>query len=137
MALFRTSLIALAATMGSASALADEAWTAKGEEFFYETDLENGVAVIAHEGGKMFIEGLAGEYEGRTEYDGIFIQGEDTNQCDIGIANPQTGEVSYSWGRVHMVFIDSDFPSRWVAFGAECLDRDLADPIFAEPLIGQ
>lgn len=132
-----TSLLAATAFAFATPALADEVWTAKGEEFFYETDLDNGVAVISHENGKMFIQGLAGEYEGRTEYDGFFIQERDTNQCDIGIENPQTGAVSYSWGRVHMVFIDPDFPSRWVAFGAECLDRELADPIFAEPVVGE
>lgn len=132
-----SALVAVAASTFAAPILADEAWTIYGEDIVYEADLENGIAVLAHKDGKLFIEGLAGETTRRSEYDGIIIRNRDSKMCDVGIANPQTGEVSYSWGRIHMVFIDPEPPSRWMAFGAECLKKELKDPIFAEPVVGE
>lgn len=124
-------------TVSASPVLADEAWSVDGMTMYYEADLDNGMAVLSVPGeGKFFIQDLAGVYEGRGSYDGIWIAAEDYSSCDIAIVNPQTGEQSYSWGRVRMVFIDPDFPSRWVALGGECMEDPDEDPIVAMPLTG-
>lgn len=133
-----TLSLILSASLTTLPAIADEVWTAEGMEIFYEADLDNGMAVLNVDGeGKMFIQGLAGVYEDRGDYDGIWIANDDSGDCDVGIANPQTGEVSYSWGRLHMIFVDSDFPGRWVALGGECMEDPNDDPIIASPLVAK
>ena len=131
-----TAGVMASALIAAPTALADEVWIIEGAdmEMYYEADLPNGMAVLTvDDEGQLFIQDLAGEYEGRTEYDGVWISAYEDETCDFAIANPQTGELSYSWGRVKMVFIDPDFPSRWVAFGSECMDTPDEDPIVAIP----
>ncbi|MAK59643.1 MAG: hypothetical protein CMK09_01570 [Ponticaulis sp.] len=132
----KAALMAMSALSLSGMASADEVWTIMGEEVVYEEDLANGMAVLAHGDGKLFIQGLAGQYEGRGTYDGIFIDNSEFDVCDVAIVNPQTGESTYNWGRVRMVFIDPDFPSRWVAMGSECFGKPIEDPIVAMPVTG-
>lgn len=125
-----------AAMMAAPGTMADEVWTIEGldMEMYYEADLPNGMAVLTiDDEGQLFIQDLAGQYEGRTDYDGIWISAYEDDSCDFAIVNPQTGELSYSWGRVKIVFIDPDYPSRWVAFGGECMDTPDEDLIFAVP----
>ena len=115
------------------SASADETWTIQGEQVVYEADLENGMAVLSHREGRIFVQDLAGEYSGRGSYDGIWISYDDYDNCDVAIVDPMTGDTTTNWGRVKLVFIDPDFPGRWVALGSECFETPDDDPIIALP----
>ena len=115
------------------SASADETWTIQGEQVVYEADLENGMAVFSHREGRIFVQDLAGEYSGRGSYDGIWISYDDYDNCDVAIVDPMTGDTTTNWGRVKLVFIDPDFPGRWVALGSECFETPDDDPIIALP----
>lgn len=115
------------------SASADETWTIQGEQVVYEADLENGMAVLSHREGRIFVQDLAGEYSGRGSYDGIWISYDDYDNCDVAIVDPMNGDTTTNWGRVKLVFIDPDFPGRWVALGSECFETPDDDPIIALP----
>ena len=119
------------------AASADEKWTVQDEEVIYEADLDNGMAVLAHKEGRMFIEELAGEYTGRGSYDGIWISYDDHDNCEVAIVDPMTGDTTKNWGRVKLVFIDPDFPGRWVAMGSECFETPDDDPIIGLPVTGE
>lgn len=119
---------AFAMVTASGAAFADEVWATEIGDVIYEADLDNGMAVLSYplEDGEVrglaYIAGLAGEYEGRTGYDGVWMEPAipADEGCDVEIAAPATGEVSNSWGRVKLVFVDPDFPGSWVALRGEC-----------------
>ena len=124
----------VAAMALSGTALADEVWSTEIGDVVYETDLENGQAVLSYPvgedsewRGRAFFPGLAGEYEGRTSYDGFWMEpGSDDGEsgCMTEMRDPETGNTSDVWGRVKLVFVDQDFPGTWVALRGQC---------FAEP----
>ncbi|MEO1661904.1 MAG: hypothetical protein AAFR51_13010 [Pseudomonadota bacterium] len=123
-----TSMTALMLIAGGA-AHADEVWSTNIGDVIYETDLDNGMAVLSYptEGdvrGLAYLAGLAGEYTGRTAYDGIWMEpATEDGTCDVEIAAPETGEISNNWGRVEVIFVDPDFPGSFVALRGECFDE--------------
>lgn len=118
-----TALIG-AALIGAAQA--DEVWSTEIGDVIYEADLENGMAVLSYptDGdvrGLAYIAGLAGEYVGRTAYEGVWMEPATAEgTCDVEIAAPQTGEISNNWGRVEIIFVDPDFPGTFVAVRGDC-----------------
>ena len=117
------------AALSLAVAHADEVWSTDIGDVIYETDLSNGMAVLSYptDGevrGLAYIAGLAGEYTGRTGYDGIWMEpASEDGVCDIEIAAPETGEISNNWGRVEVIFVDPDFPGTFVAIRGDCFDE--------------
>lgn len=115
--------------LGLCAAQADEVWSSDIGEIIYETDLANGMAVLSYptDGevrGLAYIAGLAGQYEGRTGYEGIWMEPEtESGGCDVEIAAPETGEISNNWGRVKVIFVDPDYPSTFIALRGDCFDE--------------
>lgn len=121
-----TVLITAAMTGG---AQADEVWSTEIGNVIYEADLENGMAVLSYPTdsevrGLAYVAGLAGEYEGRTAYQGVWMEpATEEGTCDVEIAAPETGEISNNWGRVEVIFVDPDFPGTFVAVRGDCFDE--------------
>lgn len=126
-------IIALgAAAVIAGTATADEVWFTDIGEVVYEADLDNGQAVLSYAlpdtelRGRIFLPGLAGVYEGRTVYDGFWIEPAFDNGvsvCTVEVRDRQTDSTSDVWGRVKLMFIDADFPGRWVALRGDCFDE--------------
>ena len=116
------------AMLGLSAAQADEVWSSDIGEIIYETDLSNGMAVLSYptDGevrGLAYVAGLAGQYEGRTGYEGVWMEpATQSGGCDVEIAAPETGEISNNWGRVKVIFVDPDFPSTFIALRGDCFD---------------
>lgn len=135
--------IAASATLGlgliSGGAMADEVWSTAIGEVVYEVDLDNGMAVLSYptdsdDRGRAYVSGLAGQYTGRTAYDGIWIEaGSAAGLCDVAMAAPDTGETSRNWGRVRVVFVDEDFPSTFVAMRGDCFEEP-TEMLVARPI---
>ncbi|MDJ0922793.1 MAG: hypothetical protein QNI84_16825 [Henriciella sp.] len=132
---------ALAAVLTCGVASADETWMTEMGEVIYETDLANGMAVLSYPvddevRGLAYIAGLAGEYTDRTGYEGVWMEPPSTKGgCDIEIAAPETGEISNTWGRVRVVFVDPDFPGTFVAMRGNCFNEP-TEMLVARPIVG-
>jgi len=128
----RLSIIAATAIATSifGAAQADEVWSTEIGDVIYEADLDNGMAVLSYPleesdvRGLAYLSGLAGEYTGRTGYEGVWMEpATETSLCNVEIAAPETGEISGNWGRIRLVFVDADFPGSWVALRGDCFDE--------------
>ena len=134
-----TSCLLMAGGVMAISAHADEVWSTDIGEVVYEADLPNGMAVLSYPTdsatrGRAFIAGLAGEFTGRTGYEGVWIEAEgEADLCDVAIAAPDTGEHSNNWGRVRVIFVDPNFPSTFVALRGDCFD-DPSEMLVARPI---
>jgi hypothetical protein len=134
-----TSCLLMAGAVMAISAHADEVWSTDIGEVVYEADLPNGMAVLSYPTdsnirGRAFIAGLAGEFTGRTGYEGVWIEADGAaGLCDVAIAAPDTGEKSHNWGRVRVIFVDPDFPSTFVALRGDCFD-DPSEMLVARPI---
>lgn len=139
--MIRTVLTAMAFCGAGITGLAaaDEVWSTEIGDVIYEIDLENGMAVLSYptDGearGRAYLAGLAGVYTDRTGYEGVWIeQQSDEGLCDVGMAAPDTGEVSMNWGRMRVVFVDADFPSTFVAMRGDCFDEPI-EMLVARPV---
>lgn len=107
---------------------ADEVWrTDDGMEIVYETDLDGtGTAVLTFDGVRLYVEGLAGVFEGRGAYSGVWFA-DDTEGpglgegCSVAMVRPDAADQSsVYWGRAEVTFIDADFPSIWLGEFGEC-----------------
>ena len=134
-------IASVAMSVGALTGLAsaDEVWSTEIGDVIYETDLDNGMAVLSYptDGevrGLAYLAGLAGEYTGRTAYDGVWMEPATAEgTCDVEISAPETGEVSNNWGRVRVIFVDPDFPGSFIALRGECFD-DPDAMLIARPL---
>lgn len=133
----RYTILALAAFALSGPALADEVWTSDDGEIVYETDLEGSdIAVLAMEGVKAYIPGLAGNYDDRGSYSGIWIADEasDADNCAVAVVRPGSDEESSNiWGQIDITFIDASYPSVWIAEIGYCFDAPVAQ-LIARPV---
>ena len=126
-ALIRTAGLAL---LLSGAASADEVWTTEIGEVVYDHETEDGHAVLTYpiEGSDVlgigYIAGLAGVYENRSAYTGIWIEPDGTGSpaCQYAITDPETGEPRQTWGQVEMIFVDPDFPGSWVIKRGYCFE---------------
>ena len=86
------------------SAIADEVWSTPIGDVVYEDETDDGWAVWSYPGlterGTVYIKDLAGVYEGRTAYAGIWIEAESPGieLCDVAVTDPATGPRGH---RVH------------------------------------
>ena len=101
-------------------AFTDEVWTTEEYDVVYEED-RNRTAVWSYgdNGGTIFIDGLAGVYEGRESYSGYWVQDSSSLRCDT-YREGANGEPTYHWGGFEVEFLDADFPSRWQAQVSLC-----------------
>lgn len=98
----------------AAPAVADEMWTSEAGNIEYFEDLGS-IAVFSVDGGMMFIDGLAGNYNNRGDYVGYWMDYDVSEiQCDWTEFD-EYGNESWSWGGVYVTFLDPAFPSRWQA----------------------
>jgi hypothetical protein len=112
------TLTLLTATFASTKALADEVWRTEQYNVTYQADRDRTAiwtygpedAIL----GTIFIDGLAGVYEGRGSYNGYWVQETSSLQCDT-YREDANGDHAYYWGRFDITFLDPDFPSRWEA----------------------
>ncbi|MBA27471.1 MAG: hypothetical protein CME95_01660 [Hyphomonadaceae bacterium] len=123
----------------SLSAIADEVWSTPIGDVVYENETDDGWAVWSYPGltdrGTVYIKDLAGVYEGRGAYAGIWVEAESPNieLCDVAVTDPVTGESHYNWGRVDIVFTEPDFPGGWVALRGNCFN-DPGDYLIGKPV---
>ena len=127
----RHSILAIAACAAMAlvgTATADEVWTTEIGDVIYETDLPNGQAVWSYPledsdwRGRVFLPGLAGQYQDRASYSGYWIEpGASAGEaaCEVELRDPETEGTSDVWGRVMLIFVDD---STWVAMRSQCFD---------------
>ena len=120
------SLLALLVVLSMLpGAIADEKWTTDDGEVIYEREIEaNQMAVFKSGDITMYIEGLAGVYQDRGSYSGIWVLNdapEGETGCPVAIIEPGTtnGTTTF-WGQMEITFIDPDFPSIWIAQLGEC-----------------
>lgn len=131
--MIKRTLAAISALTIAGTASADEVWTTDLGQYVYERDLPNGMAVLSFPAddtedgprGAAYVMGLAGVYEGRGRYDGVWVMPavDGMEACPVAIANPETGEPEWIWGRFNMMFVDPDFPGTWVIEWATCFDE--------------
>ena len=136
----RKSILALAGLgILALSATADEVWSTPIGDVVYQDETEDGWAVWSYPGtaapGTVYLKDLAGIYEGRGAYAGIWVEPErpGIELCDVAVANPVTGEPHYNWGRVDIVFTEPDFPGGWVALRGDCFN-DPSDYLIGKPV---
>ena len=137
------NLVLALAGMGLAAlnAAADEVWSTPIGDVVYEADTPEGWAVWSYPGldarGTVYLKDLAGVYEERGAYAGIWEEPEssDIELCDVAITNPVTGEAHYNWGRVDLVFTEPDFPGGWVALRGNCFNQP-SDYLIGKPVTG-
>ncbi|MDX1292662.1 MAG: hypothetical protein R3265_07620 [Hyphomonas sp.] len=121
------------------SASADEVWSTPIGDVIYEADIADGWAVWSYPGqterGTVYLKDLAGVYEGRGAYAGIWVEpeGPDIEPCDVAVTDPATGQAHYNWGRVDIVFTEPDFPGGWVALRGNCFN-DPSDYLIGKPV---
>lgn len=132
----------------SGAATADEQWTSDGKTIIYELD-EGDMAVLSVDGTTIYIEGLAGVYQDRGTYGGIWMLDEapmveneagelvPAEGCGFSMLRPgKSGETSEYWGQVEITFIDANFPSVWIGYFGDCFDP-LSDTMIARPIAGE
>jgi hypothetical protein len=139
-------ITAMLAGLCATLAMADEVWSSNFGDIIYERDLDNGMAVLSYpledyedQRGLIYVFGLAGQYEGRGRYDGIWIEPfemSDPKLCEVAISNPETEDPEYKWGRVELIFANPDYPGTFVAQGADCFE-DPIDVVIGYPVTGE
>ncbi len=144
---YLTALIAVAGLAGlcSGAAMADEQWTSDGKTVIYEAE-EGNMAVLSYDGTTIYLEGLAGVYEGRGTYTGVWMLDEmpmtddgagnevPVQGCDFAMLRPgKSGETTQYWGQVELTFIDPDYPGTWIGYFGDCFDPP-SDTMVARPV---
>ena len=133
--LYSAAFALLAISLAPQAAIADEVWTTEEYDVTYEAD-RNRTAIWSYgdNGGTVFIDGLAGVYEGRESYSGYWVQDTSSLRCDT-YREGADGEPTYYWGSFEIDFIDPDFPSRWKAQIGLC-DQPAAISLTGTPMVG-
>lgn len=143
----RTILAALLTAALALPVMADEVWSTPYGNIVYEADLDNDMAVFSYPleennetgpRGRMFIEDLAYNYEDRSVHSGFWIEpNNDYPTCPVAITHPETGEPSWNWGQLEVIFLKPDYPTGFVVRGGSCFDALEEDVIVAEPVLGE
>ena len=139
----KLSIAALAAITIAFPVAADEVWKTDIGDVVYERELESGDAVWSYPAedgtrGLAYFQGLAGVYEDRTSFTGIWIEANIESHdrgCAVSLFDPETGEARNNWGRINLVFTEPDFPGGWVAIRGSCFDQPHAF-LVGKPVVG-
>jgi len=94
----------------------------------YPTDTESG------ELGHVFISGLGGNYDDRGYFTGYWSEAAtDDGACPMAIVDGN-GLTTNTWGRVTMTFLDTGYPSSWVALRGSCFEEPTS-PLVGNPVV--
>lgn len=125
----------LAAVILSQSLSADEIWNSTYGKVVYETEIDKtAVWRYSREGddGLIFINNLAGVYEGRGSYQGYWVQATSAVKCKT--QRGMKKNLSSYWGRFEIEFLDPDFPSRWQAKWSYCDNKPTTESWLGTPI---
>lgn len=122
-------MITAAAVGICATSMADEVWSTDVGDVVYEKDIGD-VAVLSYptdpesgQRGHVFIKGLGGNYDDRGHFTGYWSEPETGGEgCSMSIVDGN-GLTTNNWGRVTMTFLDTGFPSSWVAVRGTCFEE--------------
>ena len=120
-------------------AVADEVWSTVIGDVIYEKDIGD-VAVLSYPmdypdtRGHVFIKGLGGNYDDRGHFSGYWSEPQmEEPLCDVTIIDGNGLETT-NWGRVSITFLDSGFPSGWVALRGNCFGEPV-DHLVGNPVV--
>jgi len=126
--MIKRSLMCIAALTVWAAAFADEVWSTVIGDVIYEADI-NEIAVLSYplegneERGHVFISGLGGNYDDRGHFEGYWSEPSlGHSGCQMSIVD-ENGRTTDNWGRVTITFLESGFPSGWVAVRGKCFEE--------------
>jgi hypothetical protein len=111
----------LFALMISQPLLADEVWNSTYGKVIYESDIgKTALWSYNYKGtdGLIYIDNLAGVYEGRGSYQGYWVQTISDVKCKT--VRLMKDKSSMYWGKFQIQFVDPNFPSRWQATWNYC-----------------
>ena len=136
----RFAALALIAMFGGCTAIAQPApdpvtWQSSTLGKIIYASEGNGTGVLEYETvfgdniGRLYIEGLAGEFGGMGPLKGYWTESdvshddEDDNTliCPVTVTD-DTGRTTRNWGRLVIAFTDDDFPSDFVLMRARCFE---------------
>jgi len=109
------------------SVSADEVWNSTYGKVIYENEIgSTAVWSYNYQGteGWIYIDKLAGVYQGRGTYEGYWIQASSAEKCSS--QKMMNGKASPYWGKLTIQFLDPDFPSRWQAKWNYCDKKPIA-----------
>lgn len=117
----------LLALLVSQSSFADEVWNSNYGQVVYESEIGT-TAVWSYKAngvpGLIYIDNLAGIYQGRGYYQGYWVQTTSGRKCKT--QRMMQGTPSYYWGQFQIQFLDPDYPSRWEAKWSYCEQQPTA-----------
>ena len=120
-------------------AVADEVWSTVIGDVIYEKDIGD-VAVLSYPmdypdtRGHVFIKGLGGNYDNRGHFSGYWSEPQmEVPLCDVTIIDGNGLETT-NWGRVSITFLNSGFPSGWVALRGNCFGEPV-DHLVGNPVV--
>ncbi len=118
---FKPLITALFLLASSPDLLADEVWNSTYGQVVYAQEVgKTAVWTYTMQGtkGMIYINDLAGVYQGRGAYKGYWVQASSGVKCKS--SKLMEGVASFYWGRFEIKFVDPDFPSRWQAKWSYC-----------------
>lgn len=136
----RFAALALTTLFANCAAIAQPApdpvtWTSSALGKIIYASEANGTGVLEYETpfgdsiGRLYIEGLAGEFGGPGPLKGYWVESDvshdddddDTLICPVTITDDY-GRTTRNWGRLVIAFTDDDFPSDFVLMRARCFE---------------
>lgn len=133
---FLSNLTFLAIVVTTSPAIADEVWSSDYGNVIYQAD--RGKTAIWTYGdsarGSIFIDGLAGKFNGRDTYYGYWSQSKSKIKCET-FREGRDGKATYYWGSFRIQFLEREFPSRWSATFGYC-NQPLNLSWRAYPIVG-
>ena len=132
--------LAGALVLAAAPVSADEVWRNGTQTITYEADLEGtDIAVLRHNNSLLYVSGLAGVYEDRGTYRGVWIADDDSKysgfDCMVEIKRPGSDDTARVWGQVEVYFSQPDFPSTIAIVQGSCF-RETEWAVIADPVLG-
>lgn len=120
----RLPLLAAAALALATPILADEVWSSRDGEIVYLDEIGDTAVFTAPFGTdtlRIYLPGLAGNYDDRATHEGYFIA---NGQADCGVSlTAIDGFGGRDWGRVIVSFDRPAFPTGWTALIGGCFDE--------------
>ncbi|MEQ8652265.1 MAG: hypothetical protein RIC87_07355 [Kiloniellales bacterium] len=126
------AIVSAVAGIGASTASADEVYQVYAyddatlvDEYIYEDDVGTNAVWVSKDGSlRLYIEGLAGLYQNRSIYDGIWVEyGEGSIEppCPDGPATDHLGNQLSHWGRLRIDWTQyGNDDATWVLFLSRC-----------------
>lgn len=126
------AIVSAVAGVGSSTASADEVYQVYAyddatlvDEYIYEDDVGTNAVWVSKDGSlRLYIEGLAGLYQNRSIYDGLWVEyGEGSIEppCPDGPASDHLGNQLSHWGRLRIDWTQyGNDDATWVLFLSRC-----------------